>query len=256
MAFSLCLVALLEAYEEDVQKLEKSLEKRSERDASAASAEAASSATATAANSSLAGIEYASVLERTAVSAKEDLASSETIWEISTAKKPVASEEDLKNAFDRVVKANSSWLSLVIHDAVAYAKQNQPRADDVIERVLDPEQWKLKPKKEADAAASFAQAWQSLKNRGWKAETPSTGDNAGKTRYEFEGKSVSISRLSVCEAIFWLWSHAVLPRVLAVHIGQCSSKRSKFCTPRPCFHVREHHCYAKVQQDAINREQQ
>lgn len=174
MALSLCLVAVLETYEEEVQRFEKSLEKKSE--ASQAEKPGTVDASATPAATETAGTEV-------------DVSGIEK----AQSNKRTASGEDMKQVFDKIINSNSAWLSRVVDDAVAYAQNAQPRADEVIERVLNPERWKLRPKKDIDAAASFAQAWQSLKNRGWKAETPTTGDNAGKTRYEYEGKHVSTS---------------------------------------------------------------
>jgi hypothetical protein len=175
IAFSLCLVAVLETYDEELLRIEKSLEKKSD----ASQAEKPGS-----------GVNSGATPAATETAGTEVDA---TVSEKAQSKKRTVSDEDMKQVFDKIIQSNSAWLSRVIDDAVVYAQNAQPRADDVIERVLNPERWKLRPKKEADAASSFAQAWQSLKNRGWKAETPTTGENAGKTRYEFEGKHVSTS---------------------------------------------------------------
>jgi hypothetical protein len=167
MAFSLGLASILETYEEEVQKREKALEKRAE-----ASEKAIGNHGGVDSNGA--------ALPKTLDNEHEKRSLKSTL-----------SADDLIKVFAEVVKANASWLSLVIEDAVEFARCNQPRSDDVVLRVPDPEKWKAKPK-QADAASSFAQAWQSLKNRGWKADTPTAGDNAGKTRYEFEGKHVRI----------------------------------------------------------------
>jgi hypothetical protein len=172
MSLSLCLVAVLETYEEEILRFEKSLEKKTEASQ---------------------GEKAGSGVGSSATPEANETAGTEVDAAVTEKAQPKASEEDMKRVFDKIIQSNSAWLTRVVDDAVVYAQNAQPRADDVIERVLNPERWKLRPKKEADAASSFAQAWQSLKNRGWKAETPTTGENAGKTRYEFEGKHVRIS---------------------------------------------------------------
>jgi hypothetical protein len=102
-------------------------------------------------------------------------------------------DEATKKAFDKNWTANLPWIERVLSDAVDFARSNEPRAPEHIERVLHAERWKLKTEHESkDLSINFAQAWQSLKNRGWTAEVLTTGKNAGKTKYQYEDKQVSL----------------------------------------------------------------
>ncbi|GKZ01523.1 hypothetical protein MPSEU_001102900 [Mayamaea pseudoterrestris] len=93
-----------------------------------------------------------------------------------------------KDAFEELWKENKNWINKALCDAVAFAQANQPRDSDSIEQTLRPETFKSKAETDSAIASSFAQTWQSLKNRGWKATLLTEGDKAGKTKYEFDDK--------------------------------------------------------------------
>jgi hypothetical protein len=103
-----------------------------------------------------------------------------------------------KTFFRKTWASNINWSAQTLKDAVAFASKAEPRGKETIETVLhlvEPKAQTGQPKD--NIAAGFAKAWKSLKNRGWKAEVLSSGDQAGKTRYEYEGKQVRRYFLSV-----------------------------------------------------------
>lgn len=92
--------------------------------------------------------------------------------------------------FQEVWKDNRKWMRKALGDALAFAQSTQPRDSDTIDRVLRPETYKSKDDTSTAIASNFAQTWQSLKNRGWKATLLLDGEKAGKTKYEYENKQV------------------------------------------------------------------
>ena len=94
------------------------------------------------------------------------------------------------DAFQELWRDNRSWMKHALEDALAFARVTQPRDSDTIDKVLRPETYKSKEETDSAMASSFAQTWQSLKNRGWKATLLLDGDKAGKTKYEYENKQV------------------------------------------------------------------
>lgn len=97
--------------------------------------------------------------------------------------------EYVRKEFRKLWSQNASWVARALGDAVDFAKSHEPRDRDLIEKALRPEKWKAANEK-GNAAAIFAKAWQSLKNRGWKAEVQTAGSHMGKTKYEYQGKQV------------------------------------------------------------------
>jgi hypothetical protein len=95
-----------------------------------------------------------------------------------------------RDAFNEVWAEHKSWLTQPLNDAISFARSNQPRDSDTIEKVLRPETWNSKADTDSAIATSYAQTWQSLKNRGWKATVLAEGDKSGKTKYEYQGKQV------------------------------------------------------------------
>lgn len=95
----------------------------------------------------------------------------------------------LKKSFDKVWANCRAWATRTLDDAISFARNNEARDPDVIERALRPERWKSQ--QAGGIKANFAQqAWPSLKNRGWTAAVLSTGDQRGMTKYEYEGDQV------------------------------------------------------------------
>lgn len=80
-----------------------------------------------------------------------------------------ASSEDIgdlrQKAFAKLWKIHSRWGSIVLADAVAYAKDNEPRimdsSDDGQEKEID--------------KVFYGSLWDSLKGRGWKEEETAEG---------------------------------------------------------------------------------
>lgn len=93
--------------------------------------------------------------------------------------------------FSKIWEENNGWLRHALQDALEYARSNQPRSSDA--RIAK----SSKPKQDVDdaIASNFAQTWQSLKNRGWKATALTDGGKAGKIKYEYQNKLVSIGAL-------------------------------------------------------------
>lgn len=92
-------------------------------------------------------------------------------------------------AFKKVLGANATWMKLAIEDAVAFAKESEPRDADTIKKFLKATD--TEKRRPHGISASFAESvWPSLKSRGWKAELLVEGPAAGKTRYAYEGKQV------------------------------------------------------------------
>lgn len=97
----------------------------------------------------------------------------------------------VSESFQEVWRDNASWIRKPLEDACSYARSKQARDIDIIDRTLRPETWKPRAETDSAVTTSFAQTWQSLKNRGWKATLLTEGDKAGKTKYEYEDKHVS-----------------------------------------------------------------
>jgi len=146
--------------------------------------------------------EVAGMLRRQRQAAADKKASDDQRTEGGVLAQPGSSAESpnepelRKKAFEKVLSSNAGWLKKTFEDAVAYAKSHDPRENEVIERALYPEKWEPKPEMSPETAKSLAPVVQSLQNRGWKEKTESSGPNAGKTRYEFDGKQVSFDRRS------------------------------------------------------------
>jgi hypothetical protein len=107
--------------------------------------------------------------------------------------KSLLPEEEIAIAnetFQELWKENKTWAKSALLDALAFAKASQPRDSDTIDKALRPETYKSKEDTDSLMASSFAQTWQSLKNRGWRATLILDGDKAGKTKYEHEDKQV------------------------------------------------------------------
>lgn len=84
-------------------------------------------------------------------------------------------------------------MQRVILDATSFAKENEPHAQELVDKVL-----KKPPVSEietpVDSASIFAtNIWPSLKSRGWKALVVADGDRAGKTVYSYGGKEVNFT---------------------------------------------------------------
>lgn len=101
------------------------------------------------------------------------------------------SEEELQKAFNHIWKSVSSWMGQVVRDAVTYASSSEPRNSASIARILrreSPSQVSLH-----DINAKFARSvWPSLKTRGWTATVETEGNSAGKTKYVYSAKEVSL----------------------------------------------------------------
>lgn len=84
--------------------------------------------------------------------------------------------EDQKEAsFTKLWNQNSKWAYLALLDAIAYARDNEPRAIDAKDRSED------------DIAKLFyGSLWDSLKGRGWKED-----DSGGTKSFRFENYKVS-----------------------------------------------------------------
>jgi hypothetical protein len=124
-------------------------------------------------------------------SAKGDAGSGGVLSEF--APKVLTSDQEFKianDAFQELWKENKTWMRKALHDALAFAQSNRPRDHDTIESTLRPGTFICKSDDSA-IGSSFAQAWQSLKNRGWKATLLTEGDKAGKTKYEYGDQQVS-----------------------------------------------------------------
>jgi len=100
------------------------------------------------------------------------------------------SAEQLAKSFSRLWENYRVWASRALADAVSFARGHEPREADSVEKALHPDEWKSRQNPDG-LAAKFNEAWPSLKNRGWKADVQDSGDQSGKTRYEYEGKQVS-----------------------------------------------------------------
>lgn len=123
---------------------------------------------------------------------------------VLAAPKDTESSEDAKvlvqKCFDKLWLANASWAASVIKDALQFARNSQPRSDEVLSRVLRHAAGVSAPMKQDEITTKFVQTvWPSLKNRGWKAQQVLEGANAGKTQYSFEGKQVGLG--SVLKAL-------------------------------------------------------
>ena len=115
------------------------------------------------------------------------------------APKALTSEQEAaitNDAFQELWRENRSWMKYALRDALEFAQATQPRDSDTIDKVLHPETYKSKEETGSAMASGFAQTWQSLKNRGWKATLLTDGDKAGKTKYEYENKQVRSTRLA------------------------------------------------------------
>lgn len=99
-------------------------------------------------------------------------------------------DELAKKAFFKLWSNSGQWTKRALNDAVDYARRHEPRENQAIDKVLRPDKWKNEQKHTGDLATNFAKAWQSLKNRGWKAQVITSGEGAGKTRYEYDGEQV------------------------------------------------------------------
>lgn len=122
---------------------------------------------------------------------KDESAEGGMLAQAEVALPPEQEAKIASESFQEVWRDNATWIGRALEDACAYARSNQARDADVADRVLRPETWKPKVDTNAAISTSFAQTWQSLKNRGWKATVLTEGDKAGKTKYEFEDKHVS-----------------------------------------------------------------
>jgi hypothetical protein len=112
--------------------------------------------------------------------------------------------------FEKLWSANRSWAKKALDDAVSYARTNEPRDQKTILRVLNPDAWKVKSEQESNANEHFAKAWQSLKNRGWKAQIITSGEQSGKTRYEFDGVQVRLDDASSLSYLILLTLHLIM----------------------------------------------
>lgn len=151
----------------------------------------------------------------------------------ATRKPETTNQEELRQkAFEKLWGLNAKWAEQALRDAVAFAKESEPRDRETIKIALHPEtSSKRQDKSDGNIAAGFAQAWQSLKNRGWKAEVMSTGIQLGKTRYEYEGKQVKcicIVLLNRLSSLIWFCTVFDLVLVLRGGFEGCghSSPRS------------------------------
>lgn len=94
--------------------------------------------------------------------------------------------------FGKLLAECSPWMNAVIADAINFAKENSPRGQKMLPRVLRRSTNAAASMNQSDIATMFATSvWPSLKNRGWKAEVISEGMSAGKTRYAYGGNDVS-----------------------------------------------------------------
>ena len=100
------------------------------------------------------------------------------------------SKDLIQKCFNKLWSANSAWAAQVLEDALAYARNSQPRNEALLTRALDQDSSSSVPTSEQEVEQIFGQnVWPSLKTRGWKAEVLTEGPHVGKTQYSFEGKN-------------------------------------------------------------------
>jgi hypothetical protein len=93
-----------------------------------------------------------------------------------------------ENIFNAVFRSLAPWVVQALEDATTFAKQNEPRKEDVLKKL----QMMNSTSVPTEAASMFAtNLWPSLKSRGWKADLITEGDRVGETRYSFKDKEVS-----------------------------------------------------------------
>jgi hypothetical protein len=94
---------------------------------------------------------------------------------------PIVAKEKI---FVALMRSLAPWIERAVDDATNYAKNNEPRKEEVLNKL----QTLSVP---TDATSMFAtNLWPSLKSRGWKANLITEGDRTGETRYSFKDKEV------------------------------------------------------------------
>lgn len=140
-----------------------------------------------------------------------------------------------KNMFEKTWNANSSWIGSAVEDAVEFAKQNEPRSSQALDKFhLSPGDG-TSNRAVFDIGVSFNESvWPSLKGRGWKAEEVDNGALAVKTRYSFEGKNVSSSFHDRCRRRPFALSKMLLFFCRKVLVTRSSPRRCQRYSPRAC----------------------
>jgi hypothetical protein len=98
-----------------------------------------------------------------------------------------------QKAFEKHWRDTSNWMGHVLSDAIAFASDHAPREKEQLDRILRKTNGSSHHLQQSKIASMFATSvWPSLKSRGWNAELITEGDTAGKTRYSYLGKEVSL----------------------------------------------------------------
>lgn len=94
-----------------------------------------------------------------------------------------------RKCFSKLWATNISWARHALEDCVSYAKNNDPREQSTLDKVLHRSD---APKKRiSNVSTLFMESvWPSLKNRGWKGEMRTEGNLAGQVVYKADEKEV------------------------------------------------------------------
>jgi hypothetical protein len=120
-----------------------------------------------------------------------------------------ADKREVEACFQRIWAEHVSWAASVLNEAVAYARDHEPRDSESRTKLSSVLAWlndrstslrrneaASKPQessRSSDISSAFAESvWPSLKARGWKAEAITVGPSAGKTRFTYGGNVVSV----------------------------------------------------------------